>query len=117
MRFTNAEVPRFPVIDGVNRRLKPVSSSELLSWAGLPPVCDGSSPAGMKYDCLEWWAQQDSNLRHADYESAALPTELWALQASSVKSSFTNGGCKDGSGPPGGGESPRRGVFVSAARE
>jgi hypothetical protein len=27
-----------------------------------------------------WWAQQDSNLRHADYESAALPTELWARQ-------------------------------------
>ena len=27
---------------------------------------------------LCWWAQQDSNLRHADYESAALPTELWA---------------------------------------
>jgi hypothetical protein len=28
----------------------------------------------------DWWAQQDSNLRHADYESAALPTELWARQ-------------------------------------
>ena len=26
-----------------------------------------------------WWAHQDSNLGRADYESAALPTELWAL--------------------------------------
>ena len=25
-----------------------------------------------------WWAQEDSNLRPTDYESAALPTELWA---------------------------------------
>ncbi len=36
-----------------------------------------------------WWAQQDSNLRHADYESAALPTELWAR--SRVKSNFIIG--------------------------
>src|SRR5450830_82544 len=30
------------------------------------------------------WAQQDSNLRHVDYESTDLPTELWALTDQSV---------------------------------
>jgi hypothetical protein len=27
---------------------------------------------------VEWWAQQDLNLRPSDYESPALTTELWA---------------------------------------
>lgn len=40
-----------------------------------------------------WWALQDSNLRPADYESAALPTELRALFRSSHKNYSTKQGC------------------------
>ncbi len=36
-----------------------------------------------------WWAQQDSNLRPTDYESAALPTELWAPLNRASKSHAT----------------------------
>ena len=38
----------------------------LRAWRGAHPVCD--TTRGMQ----RWWAQQDSNLRPADYESAAL---------------------------------------------
>jgi len=42
-----------------------------------PPAND-SMLEGPNSTTFSWWAQEDSNLRPTDYESAALPTELWA---------------------------------------
>jgi len=43
---------------------------------GLPT--NDSVEEGLNGTKFSWWAQEDSNLRPTDYESAALPTELWA---------------------------------------